>query len=614
MRTLLSLLLFGSALFAQLSVTAVSPARNARGVSAASHVTLTFSVAVNAATATPQNIRIFGRHSGLVPGTLTTAGAAVTFTPSRPYFASEWVDVYVSRNVLSTGGAMLTGGFTSTFHVDSAASGGLYPLAQTINFRLPGEGPIRTYGVYMGDIDRDGSPDITAANEVSFDVRLLKNDGCGVYGPSTTTDLPNGVEPSPNEGGDLNGDGWIDYVTGNQNNQSIGVYLNDGAGNYLTPVIYTVGGQVHGIGLIDVDSDGDLDVIAPNFSNVALLLNGGAGTFGPASFVNGGGSGEWCVAVGDANNDGKADIYCGNFSSNSVGVLLGNGAGGFTSAVSYACGGNPWAIDVADLDGDGNMDVVIAANGQASANVLRGNGIGGLLAPVAYAVGWAPDWIDLGDIDGDDDVDLCCSSFSSATATIWRNDGTGLFNSSFTLAANQAASSVVVVDYDRDGDSDIIVTDELTDEAFIYRQTGPAPVGVQPPSCEAAMRVNSQAARAGFGGRPMHPLAAGSTAFVNVSGEASQPFLLAAGVQQEPGFALLSAGLVNLGLSPFPILVVDGFAGNPLGVTNGFGEAWFAFPIPTGLSGSSLTLQTLMAAPSVSGGLLMSNPETGLFL
>ena len=35
------------------------------------------------------------------------------------------------------------------------------------------------------------------------------------------------------------------------------------------------------------------------------------------------------VAVGDFNGDGKLDIAVANYASNTVGVLLGNGVGGF---------------------------------------------------------------------------------------------------------------------------------------------------------------------------------------------------------------------------------------------------------------------------------------------
>jgi hypothetical protein len=230
-----------------------------------------------------------------------------------------------------------------------------------------------------------------------------------------------------------------------------------------------------------------------------------------------------------------------------------------------------------------------------------------------YSVGSAPVGVDLGDVDGDDDIDITVAAFSSANCTVLRNLGGGIFGSSFALSAQTAASCAVIVDYDRDGDTDVVVTDELEDKAFLYRQTGPNPPGVQPPSCNAALRINSHAGRAGFGGAQPRPLLGGTTVFVNVSGAPAVPFLLALGTPQVPGTAA-SAGLVNLLLSPLPAVLVDGFAGHPAGVTDSAGEAWLGYLLPASLpTGLMLALQGIVLAPTTGAGASTTNPETVIF-
>src|SRR5262245_11097584 len=44
------------------------------------------------------------------------------------------------------------------------------------------------------------------------------------------------------------------------------------------------------------------------------------------------GPGPLSVAVRDLNFDGRPDVVVGNFSSNSLSILLNNGAGGFTTS------------------------------------------------------------------------------------------------------------------------------------------------------------------------------------------------------------------------------------------------------------------------------------------
>lgn len=105
------------------TVTGVTPARRARGVSPAANVTLAFDATVDPLTVLPQNLFVEGRYSGPVPGNwaIGPGGISLTFTPARPYFASETVTIRVSRFLRSAAGVALAGGFYSTFSADAAA-------------------------------------------------------------------------------------------------------------------------------------------------------------------------------------------------------------------------------------------------------------------------------------------------------------------------------------------------------------------------------------------------------------------------------------------------------------------------------------------------------------
>lgn len=601
---LLALFLLAAPATGQIAVTSVTPANNARGVSTAAPVTLTFSTAVDPTTITAANLRLFGRWSGPVPCTLTvgSGGTTVTMTPQRALFPCEIATLNVSRSVTASNGIPLLGGFYATWWTDTAPSTGNYQLAQVVNYRLPGEGLIRTYGFFAGDVDRDGSPDMSATNEVSWDVRLLKNDGCGHFGASVTTPMPNGEEPSPNEGADFNGDGWIDLATGNQNGNSVAVLLNSGAGSYLPPVVYPVSGAVHGLAVIDADSDGDTDIVATNQSNIALLRNNGNGTFQAATFFNGGGNGEWSIAVADANGDGRADLFCGTSGTQALTVLLGDGNGNFTISGSVALGGFPWQMAVGDLDGDGKVDCVCGDRSNGTARVVYGNGLGGGVLGPSYAVG-DPVSVDVGDIEGDDDLDIVTASYNNATGTIWRNTGNGTFANATTLNVTLAGSCGVIVDFDRDGDTDVIVVDELDDKAFVFEQLGPNVPGSQAPGCAAALRVNNFASRAGYGGRPARLLPTGQPMFLGTSSGPFELVGLFAGDKLDPG-ALSPFGLVGLDLAA-PLVVF------PAAISDAFGETMLPVLVPLGLPpGTTLTLQCIATA---AGNLVLSNPEQVAF-
>ena len=287
-------------------------------------------------------------------------------------------------------------------------------------------------------------------------------------------------------------------------------------------------------------------------------------------------------------------------------ILLGDGNGGFTQSGVESAGGFPWQMALGDLNGDGNLDCVISNRWGSSAGVLFGDGLGGLLPVVSYPVGTFPISVDIGDFEGDGDLDIVTANFTTGDASILINDGTGVFGPATSLPAALAGSCAVVVDYDRDGDTDIIVVDELSDQGFVYRQQGPNVPGAQPPTCGAALRINSMADRSGFGGRPAQAIPIGVPTFIDISGAPNQFAGLFAGTALQVGQPS-PFGLVNLDIGQPLLTLVDGFSGNPLGALDAFGETRIAFTVPAAFPpGLMLTMQCVVSSAS---GLRASNPQ-----
>ncbi len=593
---------------AVLHVTGVSPSNGAVGIGTTTPIVLTFDLPLNLATVTSATVKVMGKYSGPVPGafSLDAGGTHLTFTPGRPYFVAEEITLMASSAVRSTGLDALVGGFYASWYVKSGVGSKTFALTNTINFRQPGEGLIRLYGFSAIDVDGDGSADMSATNELSADVRLRKNDGCGNVSGNVIFPMPSGQEPSPNEAADLDGDGDPDLVTGNQSGSTVAVFKNTG-GAWGVPVVYAVGGSCHGVAVLDADSDGDIDVMAANLTDIRWMKNDGTGVLSNGGGFDGGGIGEWQVVTTDANDDGHADMFVGNEASGTIGILLGDGAGHFPVSATRAIGSDVWGVGAGDVDGDGNIDAIGTDNLSAAVVVVRGNGAGGFLAGVTpYSVGTNPVSVDLADFDGDGDLDLSVANFGSANASVFFNSA-GTFVPAPDLNAQSAGSCTVPVDFDRDGDTDLVVTDELADKAFVYLQTGPTPTSVQPPSCSAALRVDNFAMRAGFGSQATHAIQLGAITFVNVSGGANRPYLILLGSGVAPG-APTGGGLFNLSLAAPLITLISGF---PAGVTtNALGEATLPATIPfTAPIGIPITLQGAVGTATPFGAAL-TNPET----
>jgi hypothetical protein len=131
---------------------------------------------------------------------------------------------------------------------------------------------------------------------------------------------------------------------------------------------------------------------------------------------------------------------------------------------------------VGDVNGDGNVDVVSSNSFNNNAAVILGNGAGGLSSAVTYPTGSFDLSVVLGDIDGDGDLDMVTSNYSGASWTVYENNGAGVFINQRTLAASSAGSCATLHDRDNDGDLDMTGVDEDDDLMFLFENRPPTSV------------------------------------------------------------------------------------------------------------------------------------------
>jgi len=185
-----------------------------------------------------------------------------------------------------------------------------------------------------------------------------------------------------------------------------------------------------------------------------------------------------CVAAGDVDGDGDADVLVSDRYGEEILILLNDGSGGLEQAgaiVSAGCERNR-IIQLADLNGDGHLDLVSAS--RAGAAVFRNLGVEdgwlGFQDVAVYPSGIEPHWIDAVDLDLDGHLDLLVADFGEAgQETGWHaffNEGDGTFADGihFNLGFEARCISIHAADIDGDGDSDIFVAGARLNGSFIH--------------------------------------------------------------------------------------------------------------------------------------------------
>lgn len=176
---------------------------------------------------------------------------------------------------------------------------------------------------------------------------------------------------------DLDNDGDADLVTLGAGNNVVGLFENDGTGNFTNRIVgagLPTMPASSGVIAADYDADGDLDLYFSNYLTANVLArNDGGFTFTDVSAAAGVadlGAGTGC-AWGDYNNDGWLDLFVGNrtlFDDDLIPnrVYRNNADGTFTdvaAALGLDDGDDPtFQVICFDADNDADMDVYLSTD------------------------------------------------------------------------------------------------------------------------------------------------------------------------------------------------------------------------------------------------------------
>jgi FG-GAP-like repeat len=311
--------------------------------------------------------------------------------------------------------------------------------------RWPQTGESRTQDLELADVDGDGDEDVVVANEGQN--QLYLNDH-GRLVDVTASSLPARNDESREiRAADVDRDGDLDLLVANvrfgmQESPQDYLLLNDGRGRFTTAEHERYPEDARSnftVQAVDLDHDGDLDVIAPSTTfprreaRIAVLYTDAAGHAAVAAVQN--------LDLRDVDGDGDQDIVATDgeheivFRAERGRFLLADASAATTSA-----------FEDVDVDDDGKIDIATARLALGELPGAQQGSLGDL---------------EVADVDRDGDIDVIVSGTTALEPAgdylVLLNDGAGRFTVArpgTILPAESAGNGfdVEVADFDGDGD------------------------------------------------------------------------------------------------------------------------------------------------------------------
>ncbi|MEZ6164025.1 MAG: VCBS repeat-containing protein [Phycisphaerales bacterium] len=311
-------------------------------------------------------------------------------------------------------------------------------------FYSVGEDPA---AIRAADVNLDGDLDLITANTGTNDVSVLRGSTGGAFLPEVFFGV--GTGPEDIAVADVNADGRPDIVSANGAASTVSVVAGNGSGTSWTIIgTYSTnnGGGTGGqspssIALRDLNANGLPDIVTANSGSASCTVMYNIAS-SPGSYFSGDfglfipvGSNPQDVQLVDIDRDGDIDLVTANRSSSTVSVRLSNRVQtgdtfpNFSGSVNVAVPSGPIAITVADIDGgpsslDGDPDLIVVSETADRLSVLLNNGSGGLTLDSTYVTQSSPKRAAVVDLDGDGDLDAASPNLISNTISIFLNQST----------------------------------------------------------------------------------------------------------------------------------------------------------------------------------------------
>lgn len=332
------------------------------------------------------------------------------------------------------------------------------------------------YGVISVDIDSDGDMDIVSASSMDNKIAMYcHNDtACAFEAQEIITYTVNG--PKAIASADFNGDGYNDIAAPSALDSKLVIYYSDGQIDDTWNQTFVSDSAYHPSDVIAIDFDDDVDpdiVLSSQYDDkIAWYENtDSAGTFSNEIIITDSIDGPSEIKCVDLDLDGDLDIIAASFYEMSIYWVENlDDSDDFSDPIKINTDTleNVVDIEIGDLDGDGDMDIVACSDERGY--VLWYENMDGsddtFTEHVLANYLQFPKALSLTDIDLDGDLDVFVATKSKIA---WFENDEADFSEVHIFTQDCFnTTDIVTADMDGDSDLDVLVAAEQSGKLFYF--------------------------------------------------------------------------------------------------------------------------------------------------
>jgi hypothetical protein len=312
--------------------------------------------------------------------------------------------------------------------------------------------------VIAADLDNDGYNDLAVADNDSYNIGIYENDGFGNFSHVATYGV--GANPGWIVAKDLNADGKLDIAISNDFTHDVTVFWGNGDCTFQNAFSLYTDGRNGEVIAVDINNDSYLNLMVSVFSqnHIAYFINNGNGTFQNVQYIPTSGS-PFAIYSNNFDSDSDEDIAFTALSN--LCVMLNDGAGNFSSVGTIPMCSGTYSNTGGDVDNDGDVDIVSVNSGCNQIQIFLNNGSGVFSPGSIYATSIGPLDAELADLNNDGNLDIVTANkrqtFNTGNCSVFLGMGNGAFTLENNYATGQWPGAVYIADLNGDQNLDFAV-------------------------------------------------------------------------------------------------------------------------------------------------------------